>query len=122
MASAASAAKFTSSLLPNRLRDVVDSGVATAMSAWIMMASYLSTSSTAVIYCYTRGFYLYTKRAHLAPSENQREEKVNSSIKRTVNSLVLIKLFHILSDFASATLYNRVGYIPHRAGRLNFLI
>ena len=33
MASAASTAELTSSLLPTRLRDVVDSGMATAMSA-----------------------------------------------------------------------------------------
>jgi hypothetical protein len=51
-ASAASTAELTSSLLPTRLRDVVDSGVATAVSAWIMLASCPSTLSTAVIYCY----------------------------------------------------------------------
>jgi hypothetical protein len=35
MASAASTAELMLSLLPTRLRDVVDSGVATAMSAWL---------------------------------------------------------------------------------------
>ena len=48
MASAASTAELTSSLLPTRLRDVVDSGMATAMSAWITLASRPSTPSSAV--------------------------------------------------------------------------
>ena len=48
IASAASTAELTSSLLPTRLRDVVDSGMATAMSAWITLASRPSTPSSAV--------------------------------------------------------------------------
>jgi len=34
LASAASTVELTTSLLPSRLRDVVDGGIATAMSAW----------------------------------------------------------------------------------------
>jgi hypothetical protein len=54
--------------------------VATAMSAWIMLTSCLSTSSTAVIIIATSVFYTYTKRAQLAPSENQgkAEEKITA--------------------------------------------
>jgi hypothetical protein len=54
--------------------------VATTMSAWIMMTSCPSTSSTA-IYLFP-GSYPYTNRAHLAPSGNQVEggRKNNFSI------------------------------------------
>ena len=45
MASAASTMELTSALLPARLRDVEDSGVASAMSAWTRMAT-TTTAST----------------------------------------------------------------------------
>jgi len=46
LASAASTEELTSSLLPTRLRDVIDSGIATAMSAWSQLATRSSTTST----------------------------------------------------------------------------
>jgi len=47
LASAASSKELTTSLLPSRLRDVVDSCIATAMSAWSLLATSLSTTSIA---------------------------------------------------------------------------
>jgi len=44
LASAASTEELTMSLLPSRLRDVVDSGIATAMSAWSQSATSPSTT------------------------------------------------------------------------------
>jgi len=47
LASAASTEELTTSLLPSQLRDVVDSGIATAMSAWSQSATSPSTTSIA---------------------------------------------------------------------------
>jgi hypothetical protein len=45
MASAASTAELTSTLLPVRLRDAADSGVAAALSAWTTQASTPTTAA-----------------------------------------------------------------------------
>jgi len=47
LASASSTEELTTSLLPYRLRDVVDSGIATAMSAWSRSATSPSNTSIA---------------------------------------------------------------------------
>jgi len=47
LASAVSTVELTTSLLAYRLRDVVDSGIATAMSAWSQSATSPSTTSIA---------------------------------------------------------------------------
>jgi len=48
LAFAASTTELTSSLLPVRLRDAVDSGIAAATSAWLRQANSLLKPTTAV--------------------------------------------------------------------------
>ncbi len=49
LASAASTTELTSALLPARLRDIEDSGIATAMRAWTRQATNPSTSASPLI-------------------------------------------------------------------------
>ena len=48
LASAASTVDLTTSLLPTRLHDAVDNGIATAMSAWIRLATCSTAPSIAL--------------------------------------------------------------------------
>jgi hypothetical protein len=98
MASAANTAELMSSLLPTRLREVVDSEVHGNRHVGLQHADRRQ-----LLYIVTRVFYPYIPSGRsLRPVKirGKAEEKSYCSIHRTMNSLVLINFFHILSHFA----------------------
>jgi hypothetical protein len=97
MASAASTAELTSSLLPTRLREVVDSGVRGNRHVGLHHADFLSVNifdSYYILLPIPSGRSLRPVKIR-----GNAEEKNYCSIHRTMNSLVLIQFFHILSHF-----------------------
>jgi hypothetical protein len=103
MASAASTAEFMSSLLPTQLREVVDSGVRVNRHVGLHHADFRSVNIFDSYYILLPGsFTPIPSGRSLRPAKirGKAEEKNYCSIHRTINSLALIKFFHILSHFA----------------------
>jgi hypothetical protein len=94
---------YMASLLPSRLREVVDSGVHGNRHVGLDHADFLSVNIVDSCYILLPGSFIPIPSGRsLCPVKIRDgvEEKNNCSIHRTMNSLVLIKFFHILSHFA----------------------